>query len=72
MGNVNNFNKFKTNPYCVGGGHYSDTNNVRGVVTSKGTKMLKGNFVKCKRKKSMKVSISQWCNNSSRRIEKFL
>ena len=44
-------NKFKTNLYCVGGRHYSSTNNIRGVISAKGTKMLKGNCVKCKRKK---------------------
>ena len=49
-------NKFKTNSYCVGGRHYSGTKNIRGFITSKGTKMLKGNCVKCKRKKSMTVS----------------
>ena len=49
-------NKFKTNSYCVGGRHYSVTNNIRGFITSKGTKMLKGNCVKCKRNKSMTVS----------------
>ena len=48
--------KFKTNSYCVGGRHYSGSNNIRGFITSKGTKMLKGNCVKCKRKKSMTVS----------------
>ena len=56
-------NKFKTNSYCVGCRHYSGTNNIRGFngepasrITSKGTKMLKGNCVKCKRNKSMTVS----------------
>ena len=49
-------NKFKTNPYCVGGRHYSGTVNIRGAITSKGTKMLKGNCIKCKRNKSMTVS----------------
>ena len=49
-------NKFKTNSYCVGGRHYSGTNNIRGFISSKGTKMLKGNCVKCKRNKSMTVS----------------
>ena len=29
--------KFKTNSYCVGGGHYSGTNNISGAITSKGT-----------------------------------
>ena len=48
--------KFKTNSYCVGGRHYSGTNNIRGFITSKGTKMLKGNCVKCERNKSMTVS----------------
>ena len=49
-------NKFKTNSYCVGGRHYSGTNNISGAITSKGTKMLKGNCVKCKRNKSISVS----------------
>ena len=39
-------NKFKTKSYCVGGRHYSGTNNIRGFITSKGTKMLKGNSVR--------------------------
>ena len=34
-------NKFKTNSYCVGGRDYSGTNDIRGFITSKGTKMLK-------------------------------
>ena len=56
-------NEFKTNSYCVGGRHYSGTNNIRGFIgepasriTSKGTKMLKANCDKCKRNKSMTVS----------------
>ena len=49
-------NKFKTNSYCVGGRHYSGTNDIRGFITSKGTKMLKGNCVLCRRNKSMTVS----------------
>ena len=49
-------NKFKTNSYCVGGRHYSGTNNIRGAITPKGTKMLRGNCVKCNRNKSMTVS----------------
>ena len=53
---MSSFNKFKTNSYCVGGRHYSGTNNIRGVVSAKGTKMLKGNCIKCKRNKSMTVS----------------
>ena len=48
--------KFKTNSYCVGGRHYSGTNNIIGFFTSKGTKMLKINCVKFKRNKSMTVS----------------
>ena len=48
--------KFQTISYCVEVRHYSGTNNIRGFITSKGTKMLKGNCVKCKRKKSMTVS----------------
>ena len=31
-------NKFKTNSYCVGGRHYSGTNNIRGAITPKGIK----------------------------------
>ena len=49
-------NKFKTNSHCVGGRNYSGTINISGSITSKGTKMLKGNCVKCKRNKSMTVS----------------
>ena len=49
-------NKFKTNSYCVGGRNYSGTNRIRGFITSKGTKMLKGNCVKCKRNKSKTLS----------------
>ena len=53
---MSHLNKFK-------GRHYSGTNNIRGFIgepalriTSKCTKMLKGNCVKCKRNKSMTVS----------------
>ena len=55
---MSSFIKFKTSSYCVGGRHYSGINNVKGVVTSKGTQMLKGNCVRelCKRNKSMTVS----------------
>ena len=53
---MSSFNKFKTNSYCVGGRHYSGTNNIRGDVIAKGTKMLKRNCVKCRRNKSMTVS----------------
>ena len=49
-------NKFKAILYCVGGRHYSGTNNIRGFITSKGTKMLKVNCVKCKRNKSITIS----------------
>ena len=27
--------KFKTNSYCVGGRHYSGTNNIRGLLLQK-------------------------------------
>ena len=54
--NLSNFKKFKTNSYCVGGRHYSGTNNIRGFITSKGTKMLKNFCIKCKRNRSMTVS----------------
>ena len=49
-------NKFKTNSNCVGGRHYSGTNNISGAITSKGTKMLRGSCNKCRRNKSMTVS----------------
>ena len=52
-------NKFKTNSYCVGGRHYNGTNNIRGVISAKGTKMLKGNCVKCNRNKSMRQYLMQ-------------
>ena len=42
--------------FCVGGRHYSGIKNVRGFLTSKGTKMLKRNCTKCKSNKSMNVS----------------
>ena len=38
---MSNFNKFKTNSYCVGGRHNSDTYNIRGFFTSKNTKDIK-------------------------------
>ena len=52
---MSNFSKFQTNSYCVGGRHYCGTNNIRGVVTAKGTKMLKCHCTKCRRNKSMTV-----------------
>ena len=48
--------KFKSNSYCFGGTHYSDINNTKGVITSKRTKMLKGNCNKGNRNMSMTVS----------------
>ena len=48
--------KFKTNSYCVGGRHYSGTNNLSGAITSKGTKILRGSCTKCRRNKSMTIS----------------
>ena len=53
---MSTFSKFKTNSYCVASRHYSCTNNIRGVVTSKATEMLRGKCVKCRRNKSMTVS----------------
>ena len=49
-------NKFRKNSYCVGDRNYSGTINTRGFVSIKGTKMLRGNCVKCRRNKSMAVS----------------
>ena len=48
-------NKFKTNSYCIGRRYYNGANNIRGVVTAKGTKMLKGSCAMCRRNKSMPV-----------------
>ena len=60
---MSNFNEIKIISYCVGGRHYSDTNNIRGFIGGtrstdyfESTKMLKGNCVKCRRNKSMAVS----------------
>ena len=49
-------NKFKTNSFCVGGRHYSGTNNICGAITSKVTKMLRGSCTKCRGNKSTTVS----------------
>ena len=46
--------KFKTNSYCFGGRHYSDTKNIRRFITAKVTKKLNDNYTKCKRNNSMK------------------
>ena len=62
MSNFNgaNFVKFKTNSWCVGGRHYSGTNDIKGDITQNknGTpiKLLKGICTKCNRNKSMTVS----------------
>ena len=52
--------KFKNNSWCVGGRHYSGTNNIRGDITHNKTgtqiKLLKGVCTKCNRNKSMVVS----------------
>ena len=53
---MSNFQKFKSHSYCVGGRHYSDTTNIYGFISAKSTKMLKGSWSKCKRKKSMTES----------------
>ena len=53
---MSSFNKIKTNSYCVGGRHYSGTNNIIRVASAKVSKMLKGNCVNCKTKKLMTVS----------------
>ena len=44
---MSHLQKFQINSYCVGGRQYSGTVNIRGAITSKGTKMLKGNCVLC-------------------------
>ena len=50
--------KYKTKSFCAGGRHYSGSNSTRGYITSKGTKMLKGNCVKCKRN-NLRLSVMQ-------------
>ena len=55
------FNRFKTNSYCVGGKHYSATNNIKGDYshnkkTGVPLKLLRGKCTKCNRNKSMIVS----------------
>ena len=39
--------KFKTISYCVGGKHYCDNNNIRGLFTVEGINMIKVNCVNC-------------------------
>ena len=55
------FQKFKSDSYCVGGGHRSSTKNIVGDITinkktSKEIKLLVGKCVICDRKKTMIVS----------------
>ena len=56
-----NFQRFKTNSYCVGVKHYSGTRNFTGDITvnkktGKQIKLLVGECSICSRKKSMIVS----------------
>ena len=56
-----NSQKFKTNSYCVGGKHYSETKNIAGDITinkktGKEIKILVEKCVVCNRKKSMILS----------------
>ena len=53
---MSNFNKFKTNSYCVVCKHYSGTNNIQGVVTAKGTKIRRGSCAMCRSNKSMTIN----------------
>ena len=50
------FQKFKSDSYCVGGSHKSNTVKIYGDITSKGSKVLIGFCSKCQIKKSMTVS----------------
>ena len=50
------FQKFKTDSYCVVGGHRSATTKNCGDITSKGSKVLTGYCSLCSGKKSMTVS----------------
>ena len=52
------FHNFKTNSYCVGGGHRSSTNNIGGEITfnkktGREIKLLVGKCALCSRQKSM-------------------
>ena len=51
-----NFQKFKSESYCVGGRHRSGTTKVYGDISSEGSKVLIGYCSKCQRKKLMTVS----------------
>ena len=56
-----NFNKFKSDSYCVGGKHRSSTKNILGEITfnkktGKQIKLLVGQRSVCNRRKSMIVS----------------
>ena len=53
---MSSFKNLKSNSYCVGGRHYIGTRNIQGVITSKGTEILKCNCIKSKWNKSMTVS----------------
>ena len=50
-----NFQKFKTDSYCVGGRRKSAKTKVYGDISSKCRKILIGYCLKCNRKKSMSV-----------------
>ena len=45
---MSHLQKFQTNSYSAGGRHYNGTNNIRGFVSTKSTKMLKGNCTACR------------------------
>ena len=51
-----NFQKIKSNSYCIGGRNRSTTVNFYGDLTSKGSKVLNGYCSICMRKQSMTVS----------------
>ena len=51
-----NFQKFKSDSYCVGGRHRSATVKIYDDITSKGSRVLIGYCSICNRKKNMTVS----------------
>ena len=57
---MSQFNKFKTNSYCVGSKHYSSTdpNSIEGSTAPNGRKYLKGKCSKCGKTKTMMISES--------------
>ena len=57
----NSYEKFKNNSYCVGGGHYTSTKDIKPKITynkktNKEVKLFEGKCSSCNRKKTRIVS----------------